>query len=65
MKKISSLLVLMIFCISKLSAQQIDSMMGLYADNLLIQNIINTKKLLIFFIFLLALLLHTSTPKDY
>ena len=33
MKKISSLLVLMIFCISKLSAQQIDSMMGLYADN--------------------------------
>ncbi len=33
MKKISSLLVLMIFCISRLSAQQIDSMMGLYADN--------------------------------
>jgi hypothetical protein len=33
MKKTSSLLVLMILCISKLSAQQIDSMMGLYGEN--------------------------------
>ncbi|MBC7651843.1 MAG: hypothetical protein H7101_08845 [Deinococcales bacterium] len=33
MKKISCLLVLIILCTSKLSAQQIDSMMGLYADN--------------------------------